>query len=180
MAQAPKFLNLLSHGLQYLHSHLYRHQCTWSMVSSSDSPSVLHTFPGEHREKWGDSYKPGGFNEAAHACGLGGGGCSWLADLSHCVVSALLEAISLLPAAASPETWSLAACSAQKGLWWLTVFSFHTTFVSFSTDLIPVMETFAWKFHLCLRNICSPVPFTMTDALLLHWFNNFYSLPSLT
>lgn len=87
--------------------------------------------------------------------------------------------VSLLPAATSIDTvsWNL---QCPKGDWWLAVFSFYTAFVSFSTDLIPVMEIFAWKFHLCLGNICSPVSFAMTDALLLYWFNNFYSLPSLT
>lgn len=45
MAQMPEFLNLVSHRSQYPHSYLQRHQCMWNMSSSSDSPSVLHTFP---------------------------------------------------------------------------------------------------------------------------------------
>lgn len=91
-----------------------------------------------------------------------------------------LVGVSLLPTETSINTASQKSQCLKRDCN-SSLFTDFTQLLSvFSADLVPVTETFAWKFQLCLRNICSPASLAITDALLLYWFNNFYSLPSLT
>lgn len=136
----------MEHGLLFRQPFWFAHLSRWA-------PWRLGRELWTRRISWGSS------------ClwrGLGGGGHSWLADLSHRVVSALLEVISLLPAVPSTDVVS---CSLQcpKGAvtarCFLVLHSFCQFFHWFNT----------WDGDICLEVSALPQKCMFTSALCYDW-----------